>query len=147
MNPDELNANPRAAERVVHDLNRLPVLPFGDGRFDAVICSVSVEYLIRPFEVFDDVARVLRPGGRFIVTFSNRWFPPKAIRVWAELHEFERMGMVLEYFLKSGQYGQLETFSLRGLPRPENDKYFGRMYFADPVYAVWGRKIASGPGI
>jgi SAM-dependent methyltransferase len=147
MNPDELNANPRAAERVVHDLNRLPVLPFGDGRFDAVICSVSVEYLIRPFEVFDDVARVLRPGGRFIVTFSNRWFPPKAIRVWAELHEFERMGMVLEYFLKSGQYGQLETFSLRGLPRPENDKYFGRMYFADPVYAVWGRKIASGSGI
>jgi hypothetical protein len=50
------------------------------------------------------------------------------------------MGMVLEYFLKSGQYIELETFSVRGLPRPANDKYYGQMYYADPVYAVWGRK-------
>jgi SAM-dependent methyltransferase len=140
MNPEELAANPRAAQRVVHDLNLRPVLPFEDGRFDAVICSVSVEYLTRPFEVFGEVARVLRPGGLFIHTFSNRWFAPKVIRVWTELHEFERMGMVLEYFLKSGQYTELETFSVRGLPRPTNDKYYGQMYYADPVYAVWGRK-------
>jgi SAM-dependent methyltransferase len=96
--------------------------------------------LVHPFEVFDEVARVLRPDGRFILTFSNRWFAPKAIRVWPELHEFERMGMVLEYFLKSGKYRRLETYSLRGLPRPENDKYFGKLYYSDPVYAVWGRK-------
>ncbi len=143
MNLDELNANPRASERVVYDLNLQPVLPFDDGRFDAVICTVSVEYLIRPFEVFDEVARVLRPGGRFILTFSNRWFPPKVIRVWPELHEFERMGMVLEYFLKSSQYKRLETFSVRGLPRPVNDKYYGQMHHADPVYAVWGRKTLN----
>jgi hypothetical protein len=140
MNRDELSANPRASERVVHDLNLRPVLPFEAGRFDAVICTVSVEYLVRPFEVFDEVARVLRAGGRFILTFSNRWFPPKVIRVWPELHEFERMGMVLEYFLKSGKYRELETYSMRGLPRPENDKYFGKLYYSDPVYAVWGRK-------
>jgi SAM-dependent methyltransferase len=100
-----------------------------------------VEYLVRPFELFEEVARVLKPGGPFIVTFSNRWFPPKVIRAWTELHEFERMGMVLEYFLKSGQYRDLETYSVQGLPRPENDKYFGQMLYADPVYAVWGRKI------
>ena len=35
---------------------------------------------------------MLRPGGRFIVTFSDRWFPPKAIRVWTRLH------LVLDYF-------------------------------------------------
>ncbi|MCU0590743.1 MAG: class I SAM-dependent methyltransferase [Desulfobacterales bacterium] len=141
LNRDELIANPRASERMVHDLNLQPVLPFGAGRFDAVVCTVSVEYLIRPFDVFDEVARVLRPGGRFILTFSNRWFPPKVIRAWPVLHEFERMGMVLEYFLKSGKYRELETYSVRGLPRPENDKYFGQMLYADPVYAVWGRKI------
>jgi SAM-dependent methyltransferase len=144
MNPDELNANPRASERVVHDLNLQPVLPFGPGRFDAVVCTVSVEYMVRPFEVFDEVARVLKPGGAFILTFSNRWFPPKVIRAWAYLHEFERMGMVLEYFRKSGKYRELETFSMQGLPRPENDKYFGEIPYADPVYAVWGRKI---PGL
>ena len=145
MNLDELNANPRAAERVIHDLNLRPALPFGQARFDAVICTVSVEYLTRPFEVFDEVARVLRPGGPFILTFSNRWFPPKVIRIWPELHEFERLGMVLEYFRKSGKYRDLETYSLRGLPRPENDTYFGQMHFSDPVYAVWGR-TAPGAG-
>jgi len=143
MNMDELNANPRASERVVHDLNLSPALPFGDGRFDAVICTVSVEYLTRPFEVFEDVARVLKPGGHFIHTFSNRWFPPKVIRVWPELHEFERIGMVLEYFLKSGKYRELETYSKRGLPRPENDKYYAQLLYSDPVYAVWGRKAQT----
>lgn len=138
LNDAELAANPRATARVVHDLNRAPRMPFTGAGFDAVICTVSVEYLIRPFEVFAEVARILRPGGVFVVTFSNRWFPPKAIRLWAELHEFERPGLVLEYFLESGQYKALHTFSMRGLPRPEDDKYYGRIPYADPVYAVWG---------
>jgi SAM-dependent methyltransferase len=143
MNTEELNANPRASERRVHDLNLQPALPFADARFDAVICTVSVEYLTRPFEVFDELARVLKPGGLLIHTFSNRWFPPKAIRIWTELHEFERLGMVLEYFRKSGKYTRLETFSQRGLPRPENDRYYAQLPYSDPVYAVWGRKAAA----
>ncbi len=141
MNREELAANPRAAERVVHDLNRDPCLPLPTGRFDAVICTASVEYLVRPFEVFAEAARVLKPGGVVAATFSNRWFPPKTIRAWPLLHEFERMGLVLEYFLKTGQYSRLETFSLRGLPRPEDDPYFGQIPQADPVYAVWGRRV------
>jgi SAM-dependent methyltransferase len=113
-------------------------MPFPEAVFDAVLCTVSVEYLTRPFEVFAEVARVLRPGGVFAATFSNRWFPPKAIRLWTELHEFERLGLVLEYFRESGQYTKLESFSMRGLPRPEDDPYTGRIPHADPVYAVWG---------
>jgi hypothetical protein len=74
------------------------------------------------------------------MTFSNRWFPPKSIRIWKELHEFERMGLVLEYFERTGRFQDLETFSMRGIPRPWDDKYFPQMRFSDPVYAVWGRK-------
>ena len=143
MNPEELQFNPRAQELVVHDLNLNPCLPFGDGCFDAAVCTASVEYLTRPFEVFDEVDRILKPGGLFIHTFSNRWFPPKAIRIWPELHEFERMGLVLEYFLKSDKYTRLETYSMRGLPRPEGDKYYGQVLYSDPVYAVWGWKAAT----
>jgi len=29
---------------------------------------------------------------------------------------------------------------MRGLPRPESDRYYGQMPYADPVYAVWGWK-------
>jgi SAM-dependent methyltransferase len=140
MNREELERNPRPGERVVHDLNRDPRLPFAADRFDAVVCTVSVEYLTRPFEVFAETARVLKPGGILIVTFSNRWFPPKAIRLWTELHEFERVGLVLEYFLKSGKYSAVETVSLRGLPRPADDTYSNQYPSSDPLYAVWGRK-------
>jgi hypothetical protein len=77
------------------------------------------------------------------VTFSNRWFPPKAIDIWSELHEFERMGLVLEFFLKSGQYENLQTYSMRGLPRPQDDKYYPRILFSDPVYAVWGNSLKT----
>ncbi|HYF47431.1 MAG TPA: SAM-dependent methyltransferase, partial [Acidimicrobiales bacterium] len=45
MNANELAANPLAVERVVHDLNVDPVLPFDDGSFDDVVCCVSVDYL------------------------------------------------------------------------------------------------------
>ncbi len=141
LNADELAANRRLTRQVVQDLNRETRLPFDDDAFDAAVCTVSVEYLTRPFEVFDELARVLAPGGCFVVTFSNRWFPTKAIRVWTELHPFERMGLVREYFSRNGRFVDLETFSSQGWPRPDDDKYAGQMLFSDPVFAVWGRRV------
>lgn len=64
LNPEELAANPAADVRVVHDLNASPTLPFDDASFDAVVCCVSVDYLVRPIEVFADVRRVLRAADR-----------------------------------------------------------------------------------
>ena len=82
MNEAELRANEMASTWIVKDLNTDPVLPFDAGSFDAVTCCVSVDYLTRPLDVFAEVARVLRPGAPFVVTFSNRCFPTKAIRGW-----------------------------------------------------------------
>ena len=142
MNTDEMKDNPQLTEHIVHDLNETPKLPFDDASFDGVICTVSVEYMTQPVAVFDEIARVLKPDGLLMHTFSNRWFPPKAIKLWTELHEFERMGLVLEYFHQSGKFKGLETFSTRGWDRPETDKYYPDMPQADPVFAVWGRKAA-----
>jgi SAM-dependent methyltransferase len=140
MNAEELGQNAVLTDRVVHDLNADPRLPFDDETFDAVICTVSVEYLTEPLAVFRDLTRVLAPGGIAVMTFSNRWFPTKAIRVWEELHEFERPGLVLEYFRASGRFRDCNTWSLRGLPRPADDKYAHRLSQSDPVHAVWARR-------
>ena len=141
MNRTELEHNPRLTDIQVHDLNAAPVLPYGNDSFDVAICSVSVEYLTQPLEVFADVGRVLKPGGTFVVTFSNRWFPPKVVRIWEQIHEFERVGLVMEYFLRSDAFNNLGTYSMRGLPRPRNDKYASELAQSDPVYAVWGTKL------
>lgn len=143
LNQRELDRNHQLTESVFQDLNVEPKLPFPDDTFDVVLCTVSVEYLIDPLAVFDEVARVLKSGGYMVVTFSNRWFSTKAILLWKELHEFERMGLVLEYFMQTGAFDDLHTYSMRGLPRPHDDKYFPEIFYSDPLYVIWGRKQSS----
>ncbi|WP_319469204.1 methyltransferase domain-containing protein [uncultured Pseudodesulfovibrio sp.] len=142
LNQTELDANPALTDTVLHNLNEKPTLPFDDESFDAIICTSSVEYLTRPFEVFEEAARVLRPGGVFALTFSTRWFEPKVIRIWPELHEFERMGLVSQFFVRSDKFDDLHTLSERGWPRlpDDEDRYYPELAESDPVYAVWGRK-------
>jgi len=141
MNAEELQANHSATAQVVQDLNQENTLPFEDASLDAVVCTASVEYLVQPRRIFAEVLRVLRPGGVFVSTFSNRWFPTKAIQVWGELHEFERVGMVRQWLQQAG-FGSLHTFSSRGWPRPESDPHAGKVAVSDPVYAVWALKSA-----
>jgi len=129
MNADELAANPQATSWRVHDLNEQPEVPFEDESFDAATCCVSVDYLVRPIEVFASVARALRPGGVFVCTFSNRLFPTKAIAGWLATHDAGHVAIVEEYFRRSG--GFTEPESRRCTP---TDGYFG-----DPLYAVWAR--------
>jgi SAM-dependent methyltransferase len=140
LNDIELQRNEALHDYLVHDLNADSRLPFDDHSFDIVICTVSVEYLTSPFDIFDEVSRVLQQGGYFVISFSNRWFEPKAIRIWTQMNEFERMGLVLEYFRHKNHFNNLRTYSIRGLPRPYHDKYYGQLAYADPVYAVWGKK-------
>lgn len=133
----ELEANAALTDRVVHDLNADPRLPFGDNEFDAVVNAVSVDYLTRPLEVFREVSRVLKPAGVFIVVFSNRMFPPKAVHIWKVTEESPRVGLVKKYFELSGAFcieGSLES---RGKPRPEDDKYYSLGIPSDPIYALW----------
>ena len=102
MNAEELAANPRLTRWWVQDLNRDPCLPLNDGGFDAALCCVGVQYLRRPFEVFTEVHRVLRPGAPFAVSFSNRCFPTKAVAVWRALDDRGRARLVRLYMERSG---------------------------------------------
>lgn len=126
MNAAELAANPMATERVVRDLNTDPTLPFANNRFDAVLCCVSVDYLVRPVEVLAEAARVLRPGGALVLTFSNRCFPTKAIHGWLSTDDAGRCAIVATYVRLAGGFTEPEV-SLR---TPS------RFYRGDPLYAV-----------
>lgn len=139
MNAEELDANQKANDRQVIDLNQVDRLPYENNRFDAIVCTASIEYLVRPLDVLAEALRILRPGGVIAITFSNRWFPQKAIQVWSELHEFERLGMVKQWLKKTG-FEMLRTYSSSGWPRPVDDPHMHRTAFSDPVYAVWGIK-------
>lgn len=42
-----------------------------DGEFDAVICTEVLEHTVDPRAVLSEIRRVLRPGGRAVITFPN----------------------------------------------------------------------------
>lgn len=48
-------------------------LPFESGSFDVVFSDNVLEHLPDPVTVFGEVARVLRPGGRFLAKTPNKW--------------------------------------------------------------------------
>ena len=132
MNADELAANPMADRVVVHDLNADPVLPFHDAAFDAVVCTVSVDYLVRPVAVFAEVARVLRPGGVCAATFSNRCFPTKAIRGWLATDDEEHLVIVATYLRLAGGFDE---------PTATRTSSSG-----DPLFAVSAHRSRLTPG-
>ncbi len=133
MNRPELDANPVLTERVVQDLNANPILPWPDASFDGAIVTVSVQYLTRPVEVFAEVGRVLVAGAPFIVTFSNRCFPTKAVRIWQMLGDRDHAELVGTYMRLSGAFEPPQVFDLS--PNP------GR---SDPLFAVLGRALPEG---
>ena len=114
------------AAHVVHDVNRDARLPFGDAEFDGAMCAVSIQYVTRPLRLLREVRRVLRPGAPFVVSFSNRCFPTKAVAVWLDISDEQHVRLVQRYFEAAGGF-----VDLTGEDRSPGG--------GDPLYAVWAR--------
>jgi SAM-dependent methyltransferase len=123
MNEEELRANPVLSERVVRNLNHEPRLPFEDAAFDGCVCTVSVQYLTSPVEVFAEVGRVLKPGAPVITTFSNRMFPTKAVAVWMALDDQGHIDLVAEYYRRAGCFTTIQAYDAGSWRR--GDPLFG----------------------
>ncbi|MCA1906569.1 MAG: methyltransferase domain-containing protein [Desulfarculus sp.] len=140
LNQAELEANPALTRSLVHDLNAEPRPPLEPASLDAIICTSSLEYLTQPQEVLAGCLDALKPGGLLLMSFSNRYFPPKVVRIWSELHEFERLGLALDYYRRAGGLTDIQTWSDRGWPRPADDLHYPEQQQSDPLFAIWGRK-------
>ena len=99
--------------------------------------------VVKSMQAAREIGRVLRPGGVAALSFSNRWFPPKAVRLWADLHEFERLGLAAALLAGAGCFDGITTLSRRGAPRPPDDPHW-QLPFSDPLYLVWARKNGIG---
>ncbi len=102
MNAEELAANPQLSRWFVRDLNAEPALPLDDESLDAALCCVGAQYLQHPVQVFADVRRVLVKDGPFIVSFSNRCFPTKAVAIWRALNTDGHAALVKLYLERAG---------------------------------------------
>ena len=136
LNAVEMAENPQLDQTVVHDVNSDPELPFEEGAFDAAVVTVSIQYIVKPVELFREVNRVLRDGGSFHVVYSNRMFPTKAVAIWKALDDSRRAELIASYFHHSGGWGPSETLDIGSRRDP----------YADPVYVVSAMKVESPDG-
>jgi SAM-dependent methyltransferase len=139
LNGEELAKNPQLDHYVVQNLNENDQLPFADQSFDAVLNTVSVQYLQYPEAVFAEIYRVLKPGGIAIVSFSNRMFYQKAIAAWRDGSEAQRVHLVKQYFQSVPGFSTPEVIS-RTSTVPMMMQMLG-LGGSDPFYAVMAERM------
>jgi len=78
------------------------VLPFADASFDTVITGSCFEHAENPFQLIQECARVLKPGGFFIGT---------APRDWPDHHKPDRWRFLPEGWQALFKYAKLKTIN------------------------------------
>jgi SAM-dependent methyltransferase len=134
LNAEELARNPQLNHFFVQNLNQNSLLPLSDRSFDAVLNTVSVQYLQNPEIIFGEIHRLLKPGGVAVISFSNRMFYQKAIQAWRDGTEMERVSLVKRYFQATPGFGEPQVFI-----RQSKTSGFLQMLqggSSDPFYAV-----------
>ena len=140
LNEQELAKNPRFDGYFVQNLNQELKLPLEDESFDAVLNTVSVQYIQYPEAIFAEVYRILKPNGIAIFSFSNRMFFNKAIAAWRDGSETDRVELVKGYFKSVSGFSTPEAI-VQVSQVPELLRWMGAGG-GDPFYAVTARKIS-----
>jgi SAM-dependent methyltransferase len=152
MNAEELRRNPALTEWTVQDLNNNPTLPYSTDSFDCVLCQLSIDYLTRPLQVCREVARVLVPGGKVHILFSNRLFLSKAVALWTGADDVDRAFTVASYLhfccqdgrRSDSSNGEAKLLNIRASDLSMRGKD-GRIR-GDPLYVVTAVKSVAGEG-
>ncbi|KAJ1639186.1 hypothetical protein T492DRAFT_938066 [Pavlovales sp. CCMP2436] len=144
MNYRELEANKRLTAFSAQDLNFNATLPYPDATFDCVVNAVSVDYMTKPLPLFKEMHRVLKPGGRAIMSFSNRCFPTKAVGCWLDADETGRLAIVANYFHHSASWEGIRALDIiplkgEGMSRMKSNpaqSFMASWASMDPMYIV-----------
>lgn len=99
LNPDVWN-QPELLRSLVDVWGDAQRLPFADASFDTVLAAEMLEHIPEPDACVAEIARVVKPGGRFLLTVPliaplHQWpfdfyrYTPKGIEAIVERHGFE----------------------------------------------------------
>ncbi len=111
---------------VVDATNREELLALGEGRFDGATCTQGLMDMPAISPLFEAIARLVKPGGRFVITVSHPCFNTTTMRMVAERIDDEN-GLRTETAVKLRRYLTTESGKGTGIPgEPEPHYYFDR---------------------
>ena len=79
------------------------------------------------------INRILKPGGVVVVTFSNRCFPTKAVRVWRVGSDRNHLDLVTSYLDAAGDFEEIRGGLTNSETSPPDD----------PLFLVTSRKVGG----
>lgn len=102
-------ASPHPGARSADIVADLAALPLPDGDIDLVVCTEVLEHIAEPGRALEEVARVLRPGGRLLMTV------PFVVELHEEPHDYYRYTPhALRMLLSSAGFAAIEVRPLTG---------------------------------
>ena len=128
-------------------------LPFADGTFDVTHSSNVIEHVTDPMTFFEEMLRVIRPGGTMFLAFTN-WFSPFGGHETSPWHYLGGERAAMRYERTTGhapknRYG-MNLFRLdisevlawaRSAPNADLIDTFPR------YYPVWTKPVVALPGV
>ncbi|RIK47175.1 MAG: SAM-dependent methyltransferase [Chloroflexi bacterium] len=146
LTPEMLNAaetfiRGQGVENVTFEIAEAEQLPFADASFDIVSCRIAPHHFVDPRAYVREVARVLRPGGRFVMMdstpvgdgeldeFINRvehWRDPTHVRSYTEAEWrswMEAAGLTVDHWEANHRVFEFRDWAARaGMDPQERDR-------------------------
>ena len=122
--------------KIVVDLNTAG-MPFSNKVFDAAVMVSGIGYLGNPEHVFAEVSRVLKPGGKFVVTYTGQSVA-RIVESWDILEPEKKLERLQELFYSAG-FGKQDVSELK-LRYTWKEKGKNVQTFEGPLYFVVSTK-------
>lgn len=131
LNPQALKENNALTRKITQDINDKPELPLKDNSVDYICLCCVIEYLRHPFTTLEECLRILKPGGRIIISFSSQLLPLRATALWQALDNADRQKLVKVFLTRVG-FVEAD----QGEVHPPEDQ----TVWKDSIYSVVARK-------
>ena len=132
LNEEELKSNNILNEFWVQDLNQEQSIPLENSSVDACLIVAGWQYLQYPELIVEELARVIKPNGLMIISFTNRAFWHKSPNIWVQSSEEGRVeyvrNILVDYFWEIIRISNQHTIKIPFL------KFFNP--YSDPFYSI-----------
>ena len=102
LNKEELERNKALNNYWVQNFNINQKIPLENESIDFCLMVAAWQYLQYPEKIAEEIARILKQNGKFIIAFSNRAFWHKAPNIWTYSNENERIEYVRKIITANG---------------------------------------------
>lgn len=133
----------------------IAAIPESDSSFDAILCSEVLEHIPNPTRALDEFARLLKPGGKLILTapfasmvhLAPYYYCTGFSHYWYEHHLIER-GFQIEKLIPNGDwfsYCHQELMRLGSMARSYGDKLWPLAYLLGFIGVLYFRVRRTRP--